>query len=100
MTKLNRRDLLAGGAALFVTVGAGSLDARAADALPPLVDAKWLKAHLSDPDLRILAATDRRLYMQAHVPGSVFTDFGKWRIRRNGVPAMLPDVPYLERKRM
>ena len=97
MMKLTRRDLMAGGAALFTSMGTGVLNARAADAMPPLVDAKWLKAHLSDSDLRILAATDKRLYAQAHVPGSVFTDFGKWRITRDGVPAMLPDVPYLER---
>ena len=97
MVMLNRRDLLVGGAALLGASGVGAVGVRAEATMPPLVDAKWLKNRLSDPDLRILAATDRRLYAQAHVPGSVFTDFGRWRIKRDGVPAMLPNVPYLER---
>ena len=95
MPMLNRREVLAGGVALLGA--AGIANARAEAAMPPLVSADWLKAHLSDSNLRILAATDRRLYAQAHVPGAVFTDFGRWRVERNGVPAMLPDVPYLER---
>jgi len=63
----------------------------------PLVDAAWLKERLGDSGVRVLDCTSPRMYAQAHIPGAVFTDFGKWRVKKNGVPAMLPDVSYLEK---
>ncbi|MCD7098486.1 3-mercaptopyruvate sulfurtransferase [Stenotrophomonas sp. MMGLT7] len=52
-------------------------------AFGPLVDAAWLAAHLHDPDLIVLDASDylpaegkdgAALYRQAHVPGARFFD--------------------------
>ena len=100
MTELNRRTLLAAG--LATTAGtwlsvAGQALARAGVTVSPLVDPATLKGMLSDPGVRVLDCTSPRMYAQAHIPGAIFADFGKWRVKRNGVPAMLPDVAYLEK---
>ncbi len=63
----------------------------------PLVDAKWLKAHLNDPGLVILDVTSKRFYDSGHVPGAIFSAFGKWRTRMGDVPGILPPVEYLEK---
>ncbi len=64
---------------------------------PPLVDAKWLKAHLNDPGIVVLDVTSKRIYDSGHVPGAVFSAFGKWRTRKGDVPGMMPPVDYLEK---
>ncbi len=63
----------------------------------PLVDAKWLKAHLNDPGIIVIDVTSKRMYASGHVPGAVFSAFGRWRIRKGDVPGMLPPVRYLEK---
>ncbi len=63
----------------------------------PLVDTGWLKAHLNDPGLVILDVTSERFYGSGHIPGAVFSAFGKWRVRKGDVPGMLPSVEYLEK---
>ncbi len=100
MTELNRRVFMAGalaGAAGTLFAPLRTANARAEGTVSPLVDPAVLSELLNDPAVRVLECTSARMYAQAHIPGSVFTDFGKWRVKRNGVPAMLPDVPYLER---
>ena len=73
-----------------------------ADTIKPLVDADWLKANLGKPGIVVLSArtVPRKIYEQAHVPGAVYTSYGKdrWRVmNRAGVPSMLPPVAYLEK---
>ena len=63
----------------------------------PLVDAAWLLENHSKSGLRVLDLQHPRGYGRAHIPGSVNTDYGKWRVRGpSGVPAMLPNKEYLE----
>ncbi len=74
-------------------------------AAAPLVDAAWLRANLGQPGLVILdvrgaaAGADRETYKAAHIPGAVYSDYGRdgWRTIRDGVPGMLPPVDALER---
>jgi thiosulfate/3-mercaptopyruvate sulfurtransferase len=56
----------------------GSFATRATYAHPEsLVDVHWLRAHLADPNVRIVDARmpfERALYAAAHIPGAVFVD--------------------------
>ena len=100
MPQLHRRAVLAGalaGAAGTLLAGPGRAFARAAGPVSPLIQAAELKELLSDPGVLVLDCTSPRMYAQAHIPGAVFTDFGKWRVKRDGVPAMLPETAYLEK---
>ncbi len=75
-----------------------ALDTRTAAAkVAPLVDAKWLKARLNEPGIVILDVTSKRIYASGHVPGAIFSAFGRWRTRKGDVPGMLPPVDYLEK---
>jgi len=82
----------------------GLLMSAAAQAAEPLVSPQWLAQHNKDSDLVILdirSAIDgggEKAYLQAHIPGSVHTDYdkGAWRVMRNNVPFMLPSVPELD----
>lgn len=78
------------------------LFAGAALAAEPLVDAAWLKARLGTPGLVVLDATSNPAgYAQGHIPGAVFTHYGKdgWRVEgnKNGykVRGVLPPVDRL-----
>ncbi len=66
-------------------------------AAPPLVDDAWLKERLGRKGLLIVNATTPQLYAQAHIPGAVFADFGKWRVNKGEIVGLLPDVPYMEK---
>ncbi len=97
---VDRRRFLFSSAALAAAAATplSSALARAREsAAPPLVDVAWLKPRLGQGGLRILAATPMDLYRRAHLPDSVFVDFGKWRVTKKGIPALLPDVPVLEK---
>jgi len=64
----------------------------------PLVDSAWLTENLEKPDVRVLDLQHPKGYLQAHLPGSVNTHYGKWRqTGRNGVPSVIPDKAYLEK---
>jgi thiosulfate/3-mercaptopyruvate sulfurtransferase len=71
----------------------------------PLVSVPWLNQHLKDKGLVVLdirSAIDGggvKAYTQAHIPGSVHSDYDKagWRVTRNKVPFMLPTVAELEK---
>ncbi len=85
MKKLSRpRAAVAAGFALVLFATAPAL------AASPVVDAAWLKAHLGDEHLVILDVTAPRFYAGQHVPGAVFSAFGKWREKRGDVVGMLP----------
>ena len=53
-------------------------------AFGPLVDAAWLREHISDPDLRVVdfrwhlqGPPGRQQYLEGHVPGAVFVDLAE-----------------------
>lgn len=89
--------LLGMAASAFITVGAQ------AQAVTPLVNTGWLKSNLGKPGIVVLSArlrVSRKTYEKGHVPGAVYTDYAKdgWRAKdKNGVAAMLPPVPKLEK---
>ena len=76
-----------------------------AAAADPLVSVEWLKAHRADNNVVVLdirSAIDgggAKAYAEAHVPGSVHSDYDKggWRVTRNNVPFMVPTTPELEK---
>jgi thiosulfate/3-mercaptopyruvate sulfurtransferase len=76
----------------------------AAEPAQPLVSPQWLNEHRQDADIVVLdirSAIDgggENAYLEAHIPGSVHTDYdkGAWRVMRNNVPFMLPSVPELD----
>jgi thiosulfate/3-mercaptopyruvate sulfurtransferase len=85
----------------LVTLGA-TFTASAADS-QPLVSAQWLESHLHDKNLVVLdirsAIDGAKAYAEAHIPGSVHSDYNKagWRVTRGNVPFMLPAVAELEK---
>jgi len=92
-------------AALAAVLSLGAtFTASAADA-PPLVSVQWLNEHLNDKNMVVLdirSAIDgggAKAYAEAHVPGSVHSDYDKagWRVTRSNVPFLLPSLPELEK---
>ncbi|MCB5199861.1 3-mercaptopyruvate sulfurtransferase [Loktanella sp. TSTF-M6] len=66
-----------------------------------LVSADWLKAHLRDPDMRILDASwhmpdagrdARAEYAASHIPGARFFDIDDISDSRSELPHMVPEV--------
>ncbi len=66
-----------------------------------LVSARWLAAHLSDPDLRVIDASwympdmdrdARAEYEVAHIPGARFVDIDEIGDQRSALPHMAPPV--------
>ncbi|MCD6186893.1 MAG: sulfurtransferase, partial [Desulfuromusa sp.] len=73
------------------------LSAGLAHAATPLVEPVWLLENLDKPDIRVLDLQSSGGYQRAHLPGSVSTDYGQWRVKdRHGVPKMLPGKDYLD----
>lgn len=67
-------------------------------AATPLVEPDWLMANLDKPGMRILDLQSAGGYRQAHLPGSVNTDYGQWRVKDgHGTPKMLPGKDYLDK---
>jgi thiosulfate/3-mercaptopyruvate sulfurtransferase len=69
------------------------------EAFPPTVSTEWLAAHLHDPDLRVIDATNylphlnrdaHAEYRQAHIPGAVFFAIDEIADRTSPLPHMLP----------
>jgi thiosulfate/3-mercaptopyruvate sulfurtransferase len=46
----------------------------AATTVEPMVSTAWLQAHLTDPQVRIVATGDRGVYDRGHIPGARFID--------------------------
>jgi len=65
----------------------------------PLVGVQWLKSMICTPGIIILdvrrSAED---YKSGHIPCAIHTNYYKdgWRMRKQGVPHMMPPVPQLE----
>lgn len=99
MASLVQAAVLSGALALAVPVPA------ATESAAPLVSTAWLKERLGDPNILVLdirSAIDgggEEAYLKRHIPGAVHSDYDKagWRVTRNGLPAMLPTVPELEK---
>lgn len=68
-------------------------------ALPPLISPEVLEAATGALriDLRLAADGGRTAYEEAHIPGSVFSDYAGdgWRARIGNAPGMLPSVDHL-----
>jgi thiosulfate/3-mercaptopyruvate sulfurtransferase len=71
----------------------------------PLVSVDWVRAHLGKPDIVFLdvrgrlAGASKQDYLNAHIPGAIWTDYLKdgWRIKNaEGTIGQLPSVPQLE----
>lgn len=68
----------------------------AVHAADPLVSVDWLKRHLDKPGMVLLEVTGRSKedFATAHIPGSVYTDYGKegvWREKnKQGVDGVMP----------
>ncbi len=57
----------------------------------PLVESDWLKKNMSKPGLVLLETQPLKFYQRAHLPGSVHTDYNRWRITNDdGLGKMLP----------
>lgn len=65
-----------------------------ARAVEPLVDVAWLKSRLGQAGVVVLdLRPSRAQYQQGHIPGAVYTDYGRdgWRERNAaGIDGMLP----------
>lgn len=71
----------------------------------PLVDADWLQAHLSDPDLRVVdfrwylqRRVGREEYLHGHIPGAVFVDLEAVTGSEGGGRHPLPGAVQFERE--
>lgn len=77
----------------------------AAHAAEPLVGVAWVKANLGKPglvlvDVRSGAGITKETYLKGHIPGAVFTDYGKdgWREKSpSGIDGQLPAIEKLEK---
>jgi thiosulfate/3-mercaptopyruvate sulfurtransferase len=91
-------------AVIVLAVAFGFAGSALAAGAEPLVSPQWLKEHRAEPDVVVLdirSALDgggAEAYAKGHIPGAVHSDYDKggWRVTRDGVPFMLPDVARLE----
>jgi len=71
-------------------------------AVEPLVNVDWVKANIGKPGVFFLdvRGEGRIGYMRAHIPGAVFSDYGRdgWRVKdKNGTVGMLPPPEAVEK---
>lgn len=93
------RSWIALGAILAIGFGAG-----AATASEPLVDADWVAANKDREDVVVLDIRNAidggsyEVYQEGHIPGAVYSNYLEdgWRIERDGVPGVMPDIADLE----
>ena len=80
---------------LKATVAALALMAAPAFAADPLVDVAWLKDNLGADNLVVVDAGGSTDYLRGHIPGAVYTDYGKdgWRVKVGNVPGVFPEDP-------
>lgn len=83
----------------FVLIGLLVLSGTPVFALPPLVDAAWVKANLNNPNVVFLDIQDAKQYQRFHLPGAVNAPYGRWRTdgKQGGVPSIMPPVARLEK---
>jgi thiosulfate/3-mercaptopyruvate sulfurtransferase len=96
--------VLARQAIVLLALALGAAGSALGDGSEALVSPQWLKQHYAQPHVVVLdirSALDgggADAYAKGHIPGAVHSDYDKggWRVTRDGVPFMLPDVPRLE----
>jgi len=80
--------------------------AGAASAATPLVDVGWVKSNIGKPGVLFLDVRGRlggkskTNYLQAHIPGAIWSNYLKdgWRVKdKNGTVGQLPSVAKLEK---
>src|SRR5438874_919504 len=61
------------------------------DAVGPIVDADWLRDHISDPDLALVhIGTERAEYERGHLPRAVFGHgYDDFTVERGGIRALV-----------
>lgn len=74
----------------------------------PLVSTQWLRAHLADPEVRVVDAAYRmpamrpptaaEEYAARHIPGAVFFDVDQVADRSSSLPHMLPQADQFARE--
>ncbi len=64
-------------------------------AMEPLVDGRWLKAHLGEKDLVVIDLSSKALYTKEHIPGALHSDISKWR-ERHGKYALVRSIGEIE----
>ncbi len=71
--------------------------AGAASAAQPLVDAAWVKDNSTKSGVVVIDTRPKSAYLRGHIPGAVTTSYGKggWRVKKDGVPGMLPGAAAL-----
>lgn len=62
----------------------------------PLVTPSWLHDNRQNADLVILDLQDPQGFQRHHIPGSVNTDYARWRINGKGSPKVMPPIATLE----
>ncbi len=68
-----------------------------AESVSPLVSPFWLTSNLQQDGIVVLDLQSPQGYRRAHIPGSVNTDYGKWRTtKKSPVPKALPPVSLME----
>ena len=75
------------------------VNAALAENISPLVDVTWLKPQVCGARLTVLdVRRSAENYRAGHIPCAVHTDYYKdgWRIRKQGIPHMMPPVEQLE----
>ncbi len=91
---------------LFTATLPGDVRAQATKPVPPLVDVDWVKSQIGAPGVVFLdlrggpKRQPDRTYLSGHVPGAIWTNYGKggWRVKdKRGTPGMLPPVDRLEK---
>jgi thiosulfate/3-mercaptopyruvate sulfurtransferase len=60
----------------------------AATTVEPMVSTAWVQAHLTDPQVRIVATGDRGVYDRGHIPGARFIDHMDTLAMQNGASGM------------
>lgn len=90
----------------LLIAGLVCLASSAASAAGPLVDTEWVKTNLGKPGIVFLdvrgplAGKSKKDYLDAHIPGAVYTEYLKdgWRTKDSaGTAAQLSPVPKLEK---
>ncbi|MCU7843957.1 MAG: sulfurtransferase [Candidatus Thiodiazotropha sp. (ex Monitilora ramsayi)] len=63
----------------------------------PLVSPSWLHDNRQNSDLTIVDLQDRQGFQRHHIPGSVHTEYSRWRTDKKGMPKVMPPVSELEK---
>jgi thiosulfate/3-mercaptopyruvate sulfurtransferase len=78
---------------LFLLIVPGILSA----AIDPLVTPSWLHKNRDNSNLVLLDLQDNQNYQRFHIPGSINTNYGHWRVEKKGQLKNMPAVSVLEK---